>query len=88
MLVLSRKKGEKLAIGPNITIEILGVEGDRVRVGIDAPKEVRIFRKELLEETIDINKTALSTPVVDFFASGGIKQEAQPVAQPNVFNKE
>lgn len=68
MLVLSRKKGEQLAIGPDITIEILGVEGDRVRVGIEAPKEIRIFRKELLDETININKMALSTPMIDFKA--------------------
>lgn len=66
MLVLSRKKGEALAIGPDITIEILGVEGDRVRVGIQAPKEVRIFRKELLEETININKQVAKTPKIDF----------------------
>ena len=66
MLVLSRKKGEALAIGPDITIEILGVEGDRVRVGIQAPKEVRIFRKELLEETININKQVAATPKIDF----------------------
>lgn len=67
MLVLSRKKGEQLAIGSDIVIEILGVEGDRVRVGIDAPKEIRIFRKELLDETININKQAMETPMVDFF---------------------
>ena len=63
MLVLSRKKGETLSIGENVTIEILSVEGDRVRIGIDAPREVRIFRKELLDETIDMNKAATHTPL-------------------------
>ena len=63
MLVLSRKKGESLAIGENVTIEILSVEGDRVRIGIEAPREVRIFRKELLDETIHMNKAATSTPL-------------------------
>lgn len=66
MLVLSRKKGEALSLGQNITVEILGIEGDRVRIGIDAPKEIRIFRKELLDETININKIAAKTPTVDF----------------------
>lgn len=66
MLVLSRKKGERLAIGHEITVEILGIEGDRVRIGIDAPKEIRIFRHELLDETINMNKQATSTPAVDF----------------------
>jgi carbon storage regulator len=66
MLVLSRKKNEALSIGGDILIEVLDIEGDRVRLGIRAPKEVRIFRKELLLQTIDINKSAINTPTVRF----------------------
>ncbi len=47
MLVLSRKPGEKVVIGENITLTILEVVGTRVRVGIDAPADVRILRGEL-----------------------------------------
>ncbi|MCC6419162.1 MAG: carbon storage regulator [Gemmataceae bacterium] len=47
MLVLSRKPGEKLVLGNNITITILEVVGNRVRVGIDAPGDVRVLRGEL-----------------------------------------
>ncbi len=47
MLVLSRKPGEKLIIGDNITLTILEVIGNRVRVGIEAPGDVRILRAEL-----------------------------------------
>ena len=49
MLVLSRKKGEKIAIGDNITLTIVEVRGDKVRLGIDAPQDVRIYREEVLE---------------------------------------
>ena len=66
MLVLSRKTGEAISIGTEISVEILGIEGDRVRLGITAPKEVRIFRKELLEEVITINKSAVQTPPITF----------------------
>lgn len=66
MLVLSRKTGEAISIGPDVTLEILGIEGDRIRIGITAPKEIRIYRKELLEETISINKAAIMTPAVNF----------------------
>ncbi len=66
MLVLSRKVGEAIAIGSDITIEVVAVDGDRVRIGITAPEEVRVFRKELLKETIDINQSAAKTPVVSF----------------------
>ncbi|HYT87985.1 MAG TPA: carbon storage regulator [Gemmataceae bacterium] len=47
MLVLSRKPGEKLVINNNITITILEVVGTRVRIGVEAPDDVRILRGEL-----------------------------------------
>lgn len=49
MLVLSRKKDEKLIIGDNITVMVIDVVGDKVRLGIDAPKEIPIHRKEVYE---------------------------------------
>lgn len=64
MLVLSRKTGEVLAIGPDITIEVISIDGDRVRLGIQAPKDTRIFRKELLDETVVINQAAANAPVI------------------------
>ncbi len=65
MLVLSRKTGEGIVLDKDITIDILSIDGDRIRIGIQAPKEMRIFRKELLEETIDINRAAVqATPAV------------------------
>ena len=47
MLVLSRKSGEKVLIGGNITVTVLEVQGNRVRIGIDAPLDVAILREEL-----------------------------------------
>lgn len=47
MLVLTRKSQEKIQIGENITITILRVKGQAVRVGIDAPRDVRVLRTEL-----------------------------------------
>jgi carbon storage regulator len=47
MLVLSRKVGEEIKIGENITIKILEVEGNRVRIGITAPADVTIHRQEV-----------------------------------------
>lgn len=48
MLVLSRKLGEKICIGENIFITVVDVERGKVRLGIDAPRDVPIFRQELL----------------------------------------
>lgn len=47
MLVLSRKPGEKVIIGNGITVTVVEVHGNRVRIGIDAPGNVRILREEL-----------------------------------------
>ncbi len=66
MLVLSRKTGEGIALDQDIEIEVLSIEGDRVRIGIKAPKEMRIYRKELLVQTIDLNREASKTPAISF----------------------
>ena len=49
MLVLSRKQGEQLQIGDDITITVLEVHHGRIRIGIDAPQDVRVLRRELCE---------------------------------------
>ena len=56
MLVLTRKVNQSITLGQNIRIAILSVEGDRVSIGIDAPQDVRIFRSELIEDTMNTNK--------------------------------
>ncbi len=66
MLVLSRKTGEGITLDQNVEIKILAIEGDRVRIGINAPIEMRIYRNELLQETIDLNRAASKTPAISF----------------------
>ena len=47
MLVLTRKSEESIIIGDDVEIMVLGVSGDKVRIGITAPREVEVFRKEV-----------------------------------------
>ena len=49
MLVLSRKKDEKIVIGDNITLMVIEIRGDKVRLGIDAPRDVAVHREEVYE---------------------------------------
>lgn len=55
MLVLYRKKGEALVIGDNIKISILDIGNEKVKIAIDAPKDISILRSELYEATIENN---------------------------------
>lgn len=49
MLILTRRVGENILIGPDVVVTVLGIKGNQVRIGIKAPKEVRVDREELAE---------------------------------------
>jgi len=65
MLVLTRKRKESVLIGDDIEITILEIEGDRVKLGIRAPKDRTILRGELVAETVAINMESANTSVED-----------------------
>jgi carbon storage regulator len=58
MLILSRKVNEKVVIGDNISVSIIEIRGDQVRIGIDAPKVIKVFRQEVFDAIMAENKAA------------------------------
>ena len=60
MLVLSRRAGESIVLGDDITVTVLEVRGDVVRIGIDAPRSLKVHRAELLEQLEESNRQAAS----------------------------
>jgi carbon storage regulator len=76
MLVLSRKKDESIVINNDITIVVVEIRGDKVRLGVEAPKEVPVHRREVFEaivrgEPVDAPGAATSEPAPGQAEGGG-----------------
>lgn len=67
MLALTRKKGEALVVNNNIEITILEIRGDQIKIGITAPKDVPIYRKEVYLQIQEENKAAISVDSAEIF---------------------
>lgn len=65
MLALSRKKNEALIVNNNVEITVLEIKGEQVKLGISAPKEVPIYRKEVYVQIQDSNKEAMNLDGLD-----------------------
>lgn len=65
MLALTRKKGEALVINNNIEITVLEIRGDQIKIGISAPKDVPIYRKEAYLQIQQENEAAISADGLD-----------------------
>ena len=65
MLALTRKKGESLVINNNIEITVLEIRGDQIKIGIQAPKDVPIYRKEVYMQIQKENAEAFSASSLD-----------------------
>jgi carbon storage regulator len=66
MLVLTRKSEEAIKLGDSITITVVEIKGNKVRLGIDAPDGVRIYRKELFERIKNENVLSAGSSVDEF----------------------
>ena len=70
MLILSRKIDEKIMIGDDISVSVIEIRGDQVRIGVDAPRSVKVFRREvydaILAENIAAAESKPELPALDF----------------------
>jgi len=65
MLALSRKKNEAIVVNNNVEITILDIKGDQVKLGITAPREVPVYRKEVYTQIQEANKEAMTPENMD-----------------------
>ena len=67
MLILTRRKDESIVIGNDIEVKILHLTGNQVKIGIQAPKQVEVYRGEIHKQVVEENKLAASKKVDDWF---------------------
>lgn len=60
MLVLTRRPGESIIVGQNIVITVIEIKGGQVRIGIDAPREIEVYREEIYEQVRKENLAAIA----------------------------
>jgi len=65
MLVLTRKAGEGIIIGDDITVKIIETKGGAVRVGIDAPRSKKVYRQEIYDRIVEENRNAAQWDITD-----------------------
>jgi len=63
MLILTRRVGETVVIGDDVTVTVLGVKGNQVRLGVNAPKEIAVHRQEIFERIQKEQAAAAEVPV-------------------------
>ena len=61
MLALTRKVGESIVIGGGIVVTVVDIKGDNIRLGIEAPKEIKIYRGEIYNAIVNENKLAVAS---------------------------
>ena len=77
MLVLTRKPGQSVYIGENVKVTVHGIRGNQVRMGIEAPNNVRIYREEIFHQILEENQSAATDLPPDLIALAKVWSEGR-----------
>jgi carbon storage regulator len=72
MLILSRRPGETLCLGDNIRVTVLGIQGKQVRLGIEVPSDVTVYREEVVKRVEEENRRALAASNEDVMVAAAL----------------
>jgi carbon storage regulator len=87
MLILTRRTNEKLIIDENVTVTILSIKGNQVRIGIDAPRDVTIHREEIYKRIQKEKKTLNGSENAEFPATSNLTQIKSPTRTLSLSDK-
>ncbi|MDR2398595.1 MAG: carbon storage regulator CsrA [Spirochaetaceae bacterium] len=82
MLILSRKVNEKIMIGEDICISIIEIQGDHIRLGVDAPKTIKVYRQEVFDAIKSENKAASQS--IPIFPELTFDTPLEPASGPGI----
>ncbi len=75
MLILTRRPGESLYLGENIRITVLGLQGKQIKLGLDVPDDVTVYREEVYKRVTEENRLAIETSNEDLLMVANLWQE-------------
>ncbi len=77
MLILTRKPGESLYLGDNIKLKILSIQGKQIKIGLDVPDDMTVYREEVYLKIKEQNRQALESSQQDLLAAATLWQEKE-----------
>jgi carbon storage regulator len=72
MLILTRRPGESLYLGDDIRITVLGMQGKQIKLGLQVPSEMTVYREEVYKRVIEENQQAMATSTEDFMVAANL----------------
>ena len=77
MLILTRRSGQSLYVGDNIRITVLGIQGKQVKIGLELPEEMTVYRDEVYKRVMEENRMAIQTSNEDLLVAAELWQESK-----------
>lgn len=77
MLILTRRPGESLYVGENIRITVLSLQGKQVKIGLEVPNDMTVYREEVYKRVMEENRLAVETSNEDLFVAAALWNESK-----------
>jgi carbon storage regulator len=77
MLILTRRSGQSLYLGDNIRITVLGIQGKQVKIGLELPEDMTVYRDEVYQRVMEENRMAIQTSNEDLLVAATLWQDSK-----------